>query len=69
MLFFKSCFLRNKVMFLEVVIFKRSGTKLFMFKIVCIMYLKVQLCRNVHTLLSLFNKQMEFGKKSYLLKK
>ena len=56
-------------MFLEVVIFKRSGTKLFMFKIVCIMYLKVQLCRNVHTLLSLFNKQMEFGKKSYLLKK
>ena len=51
-------------MLLEVVIFKRSGTKLFMFKIVCIMYLKIQLCRNLHTLLSWFNKQMEFDKKS-----
>ena len=29
------------------------------------MYLKVQLCRNVHTLLSLFNQQMEFDKKPW----
>ena len=56
--FFKSCFLRKKVMFLEVVILKISGTKLFMFKIVRKMYLKVRLYRNVHTLLSWFNKQM-----------
>ena len=63
-IFLKSCFLRNKLMFLEFVIFKRSGTKLFMFTIVCTMYLKVWLCRNVHTLLCLFNKRMEFDKRS-----
>ena len=51
-------------MFLEVMIFKISGTKHFMFTIVCTMYLKDQLCRNVHTQLSFFNKQIEFGKKS-----
>ena len=49
-------------MFLEVMIFKRSGAKHFMFTIVCIMYLKVQLCRNVHIELSCFNKQIEFDK-------
>ena len=56
--FFKSCCLRNNVMFLEAMIFKISGTNLSMFKIVCKMYLMVWLYRNVHTLLSWFNKQM-----------
>ena len=59
-------FLRNKLMFLEVVFFKRSGTKLFVFTIVCKIYLKVWLCRNVHDLISSFNKQIDFDKKSHV---
>ena len=51
-------------MFLEYMIFRRSGTNLLMFTIVCTMYLKVRLHINVHSLLSLFNKQMKFDKKS-----
>ena len=52
-------------MFLEAMIFKISGTNLSMFKIVCKMYLMVWLYRNVHTLLSWFNKQM-YDKKSHV---
>ena len=56
-------------MLLKVITFKISGTKLFIFKIVCKMYLKVLLYRNVHTLLILFNKQMYFDKKVMLFLK